>query len=211
MFSKALLISSLISVAFATLSITEPFASPTYSGGQLARVSWQDDGKSPAITAFGLSKISIYAGNSQQQTSLQTINGSFDVSTASSLNFTVDPTIGPNDDHYFIRIESINGKNGTNPLLSFSGQFTLNNMTGTFSASVLSEIAGQSTAPLVSAMPTATGASTSTPSLTTSLASTHTSGTPSATGTSKASSGAISIKAGWAGLVFGAIVGATMF
>jgi len=212
MFSKALLISSIISVAFANVFITKPVASTTYSGGQLAVVSWQDNGdNNPSLTAFGPSKISIYAGNSQQQTSLQLITGNLDVSTASSVNFTVDPTIGPDGGHYFIRFESLNGKNGTVPYESFSAQFTLNNMTGVFSPTVQSEIAGQSTAPLVSATPTATGGSTSTAPLTTSLASTHSSSTPSATGASKSSSGAIDIKAGWAGLVFGAIVGATMF
>jgi hypothetical protein len=211
MFSKALLIFSLISVAFASLAITDPVASTTYSGGQLATIAWHDDGDgnttySPA--AFGPSNISIYAGNALQQTSLQLISSGLDVSTASSVNFTVDPTSGPNSPHYFIRIESLNGKSGTVPLESFSAQFTLINMTGVFSPTVLSEISGQSTAPIASASPTATGAS----SLTTSLpSSTHSSSTPSATGTSKASSGAISIKAGWAGLVFGAIVGATMF
>jgi len=210
MFSKVLLISSLISVAFASLSITQPVASTTYIGGQSALVSWMDNGDNKAsssLTAFGPSKVAIWTGNSLQQTSLQLINGSLDVSTVSSVNFTVDPTIGPNSNHYFIRIDSINGKNGTEPLLSFSGQFTLTNMTGSFSPAVLSEIAGLSTAPLGPPTPTATGASSSI----TSLLSTHSSSTPSATGTSKASSGAISIKAGWTGLVFGAIVGVTMF
>jgi len=209
MFSKALLVSSLISVAFASLFITAPFASTTYSGGQPALVQWveHDDGP-PTLQDFGPSKISIYAGNSQVQTSLQLLTPSLDVSTTSSMNFTVDSTIGPNSSHYFVRLESLNGKNGSVPWLSFSGQFTLTNMTGSFSSAVLSEIAGQSTAPLASATPTATGGLT-TPSLTTSLASTHSSSTPSATTSSK--SGAISIKAGWAGLVFGAIVGATMF
>jgi hypothetical protein len=211
MFLKALLISSLISVVFASVYVTNPVASTTDTGGKLATVSWQDDGHDPTLAAFGPSTISIYAGNAQQQTSLQLINSNVDVSSTSSINFTVDATIGPNSGAYFIRFQSISGKNGSIPYESFSAQFTLNNMTGTFSPAVLSEIAGQSSAPLVSATPTATGGLTSTPSLTTSLASTNSLSTASATGTSKASSGAIGIKAGWAGLVFGAIVGATMF
>jgi len=211
MFSKALLISSLISVAFATVFVTNPIASTTDSGGKNATVSWQEDGNTPALAEFGTAMVSIYTGNAQQQTSLQVINASVNVSTTSSLSFIVDPTIGPNGSHYFVRFQSINGKNGSIPFEAFSAQFTLSNMTGTFSPAILSQIAGQSTAPLVSATPTATGGLTSTPSLTTSLASTNSLSTASATGTSKASSGAISIKAGWVGLVFGAIVGATMF
>jgi len=209
MFSKVLLVSSFISVAFATLDVSQPVASTTYSGGDTghALVMWHEGDADPPLAAFGPTKISIYTGNAQQQTSLQLITANLDVTTTSTLNFTVDPTIGPDSSHYFIRFESLNGKNGSVPWEAFSAQFTLTNMTGVFSASVSAEIAGLSTAPLVSAMPTATG--TSTPSSTTSLASTHSSSTPSATSTSK--SGAISIKAGWAGLVFGAIVGATMF
>jgi len=212
MFSKALLISSLISVAFAIVYVTDPIATTTYSGGKLATVSWMEDVNhtSPLLADFGPSMISIYAGNAQQQTSLQLINATVDVSSTSSVNFIVDGSIGPNGGHYFIRSHSLNGNLHSTPDEAFSAQFTLNNMTGTFSPTVLSEIAGQSTAPLVSATPTATGGLASTPSLTTSLASTNSLSTASATGTSKASSGAISIKAGWAGLVFGAIVGATM-
>jgi uncharacterized transporter YbjL len=211
MFSKALLISSLISVTFATVFVTNPVASTTLTGGQPATITWEDDGNPPTLAEFGSSMISIYSGNAQQQTSLKLLNNSLDVSSTSSLTFTVDPTIGPNSGHYFIRFQSNNGKNGSNPDLAFSAQFTLTNMTGTFSPLVQSEIDGLSTAPLATAMPTASGGLTSTPSLTTSLTSTKGSSTASATSTSKASSGAISIKAGWVGLVFGAIVGATMF
>lgn len=45
---------------------------------------------------MGPCKISIYVGNSQQQTSLQLISPSTNVSNISSVQFTPDPTIGPN-------------------------------------------------------------------------------------------------------------------
>jgi len=209
MFSKALVILSLISVAFATVYVTNPFVPTVDSGGQNATVAWQDDGNPPSLDMFGPAKISIYTGNANQQTSLQLISANFDVSTASSINFTVDPTIGPNSNHYFIRFESNSGKsaNGT-AFLAFSSQFTLTNMTGTFSASVSAEIAGLSTAPLAAASPSTTlSVSSSTPSLT----STGTSSTRTPSATATATSGAMGIKAGWAGLVFGAVIGVTMF
>jgi len=208
MFSKALLILSLISVAFATVYVTNPVAATVDSGGQTASVNWQDDGNAPSLAMFGSARIAIYTGNANQQTSLQVINADVDVSKSSSINFTVDPTIGPNSNHYFIRFQSNNGQsaNGT-AFLAFSSQFTLANMTGTFNSSVSAEIAGLSTAPLASASPSSTP---STVSLTTSILSTGTSRSiPSVTG--RPTSGAMGIKAGWAGLVFGAIIGVTMF
>jgi len=210
MFSKTLLILSLISVAFATVYVTDPVASSTDSGGKPATISWQDDVNPPSLAAFGEATISIYAGNAIQQTKLQLINGSVDVSAISSINFTVDPTIGPDSSHYFIRFQSNNGRSANGiAFLAFSAQFTLANMTGNFSSAVLSEIAGLSTAPLGSSSTSLSSGPTSTPSLTTSILSsgTRASRTPSATATS----GAVGIKAGWAGLVFGALIGVMMF
>jgi hypothetical protein len=211
MFSKALLVLSLISVAFATVYVINPVASTTDSGGQNAEVAWQDDGNPPTLAAFGPAMISIYAGNAQQQTSLQLISGSVNVATTSSINFTVDPTIGPDSNHYFIRFQSLSGTtaNGT-PYEAFSAQFTLTNMTGTFSPAVLAEIAGQSTAPLGGATSSSSlSTPASTPSITTPAPATSASSTPSAT--VRASNDAMGLKAGWAGLVFGAIIGVTMF
>jgi len=208
MFSKALAILSLISVAFATVYVTSPVASTIDSGGQIATVAWQDDGNAPSLTLFGSAKVSVYAGNAIQQTSLQLISANVDVATSTSVNFTVDPTIGPDSSHYFIRFESNLGKsaNGT-AYLAFSSQFSLTNMTGTFNSTVSAEIAGLSTAPLASPTPSSTLSVLSTPSLTTSTGTS--SRTPSAT--VSATSGAMGIKAGWAGLVLGAVIGVTMF
>jgi hypothetical protein len=214
MFSKALVIFSLISVAFATVFVIAPVASTTYSGGKSAVVSWQDDGNAPSLPLFGPSMISIYVGNALQQTNLQILSNSTDVSATSSITFTPTPTIGPNGDNYFIRFESINGKDKTStPYEAFSAQFTLNGMTGTFSQSILAQIAGQSTAPLVGGQTSSgTTGPTSTPSLTTSTASNSaTSASSTTSATAKATSGALGLKAGWAGIVFGAVVGVTMF
>jgi len=77
---------------------TSPIASTTFTGGQQAIISWQEDGKKPSLADFGPAKVSIYVGNAQQQTSLQTIVASVDVSTTGSIQFTPDSKIGPNSD-----------------------------------------------------------------------------------------------------------------
>jgi len=217
MFSKAFVVLAFASAAFANVFITSPVATTTLSGGKEATITWQDDGKSPALKDFGPAKISIYVGNAQQQTSLQTISASVDVSTESSLKFTPDASIGPNGSEYFIRVESLSLKDASQPqfpALAFSSKFTMDSMTGTFSADILAQIKGQSTAPLATqAAPTNVPSATSTPSLTTSVVSKPASGTSAAksTATSKAASGALSGKASWAGALLGALVGAAMF
>lgn len=210
MLSKALLILSLTCTAFAGVFITSPTASTTFVGGQPAQITWQESGIAPTLKTFGLAKFSIYAGNALQQTSLQLLNASVDVSSTTSITVTPSSTIGPNSGEYFIRVESLTGKdsNGTD-FLAFSSKFTLSNMTGTFSSAVQSQIAGQTTAPLAG--------QTSTASPTSSVSATVTGTSKTATGTSsaipsasKTASGAMGIKAAWTGIVFGGLVGITM-
>jgi hypothetical protein len=74
---------------------------------------------------------------------------SVNVSTTASVEFTVDPTIGPNGSDYFIRFSSTSLANPTsagNPYLSFSAKFTLAGMSGTFNQTVLNQIASASSA-----------------------------------------------------------------
>ncbi|KAF8800651.1 hypothetical protein BYT27DRAFT_7236036 [Phlegmacium glaucopus] len=211
MFSKVLLVLSVTSVAFATVFVTAPVAATVYSGGKPATVTWQESGSAPTLKDFGLAKISIYTGNAQQQTSLQLLNPSVDVSTVSSINFTPDSTIGPNSNHYFIRFESLSLKDAAQtPALAFSAQFTLDSMTGTFPPAVLSQIAGQSTAPLAG-QTSSTAGPTSTLPITTTTASKTATGTSSTTPSATKASSGMSIKAGWAGVAFGALLGVMMF
>lgn len=199
-------------MAFATVYVIEPVATTKYPAGVPgAVVSWQDDQKTPSLAMFGLASISIYVGNAIQQTKLQVLSNSTDVSTTSSITFTPDPTIGPDGSDYFIRFESLSGKDSASaPFEAFSAKFTLTGMTGNFSASVQAEIAGQSTAPLGQTS-SGTAGPTSTPSLTTSTASKTPTSTSSTSATATATSGAMSLNAGWAGIMLGAIVGVTMF
>jgi len=166
MLSSTFVALALSASAFANVFVTNPTASTTFTGGKSATVSWQDDGKQPTLQAFGPAVVSIYAGNSQQQTLLQTISPSVDVSTTQSVVFTPDATIGPNGNEYFIRFQSISLKDATQtqyPALAFSAKFTMAGMTGTFNATVQSQIDGQSTAPIGgTAAPSSSSAAAST-------------------------------------------------
>ncbi|KAJ3504819.1 hypothetical protein NLJ89_g7736 [Agrocybe chaxingu] len=127
MFSKAAIILACASAAFANVFITSPTAATTFSGGRTATIRWQDDGSAPTLKDFGPAQISIYVGNALQQTRLQTINASVDVSTTSELTFTPDASIGPNSSEYFIRVESLALKDAAQPqfpALAFSAKFT---------------------------------------------------------------------------------------
>ncbi|KAG6840309.1 hypothetical protein C0991_007634 [Blastosporella zonata] len=216
MFSKLFSLLVLSSSAFATVFVTSPTASTTFVGGQQATISWQDDGTAPSLANFGPSKVSIYVGNAQQQTSLQLIVASVDVSTTSSIQFTPDATIGPNGSQYFIRFESLSFMDPAQPQYpaeAFSAKFAMSSMTGTFSQAVVDQINGQSTAPLAgataavsSSAPAATSAS-----LTSSKAASATSTKTSATA-AKTSNAALHMKgSSWVGIVLGAVVGAAVF
>jgi hypothetical protein len=189
---------SLVAAASANVYVTSPVAGTVFTAGQNSTITWKDDGMSPPLQSFGPAKVSIYIGNAQQQTSLQLIVSSVDVSTTSSIIFIPDGTIGPSGSDYFIRFESLSLKDATNsqyPAEAFSAKFTLNGATGQFTPQEQSEIDGQSTAPL--------GGSTSVSShaVSTPASSTHTSSntgsTPTASGSQHASSnGAVGINAG---------------
>jgi hypothetical protein len=162
MFAQLAVVLTLSASALCNVFVTAPVASTTWNGGQKQTVSWQDNGNAPDLKAFGAAMISIYVGNAQQQTRLQTISPSTDVSTSSSVDFTVDATIGPNSDDYFVRFESIGLKDPAAPqfpALAFSAKFKMAGMTGTFNSTVQAQIDGQSTAPIGGSTPPA-GAST---------------------------------------------------
>lgn len=88
-------------------------------------------------------------------------------------------------------------------------------MTGVFSAAILSQISGQSTAPLATQ---STPAGVTTPAAATTTGAAASSKKPSSTGSSGSASkptaskaAALSVRAGWAGAALGALVGVTMF
>jgi len=222
MFTTPFIFLTLCASALATVYTTKPVASTVYTGGVQAVVSWIDDGTPPTLAQFGNATISVYVGNAQQQTSLQTIVLSLDVSAIQTISFVPNPAMGPNSNEYFIRFQSLNAMDPADPqypALAFSSKFTLDGMTGTFSAAIQDEIDGQSTAPLFGATASANstgGASTGAPvSATTSAPSTATHGsssipTPLAPTGSSSANAAVIVKAGWLGALLSAVVGASI-
>lgn len=156
--SSVIVAVALAKSTFAAVAFTSPTASIGFTGGQLANIQWMDDGNAPALTAYGPCNLSIFAGNAAQQSSILLVTSGIDPSNPTSFSFTPDPSIGPNSDQYFIRLESLTNKDPSNPLLpllAFSHTFTMSGMTGTFSPQVQSEIDGQSTAPIGGSAPPA--------------------------------------------------------
>jgi hypothetical protein len=208
---------ALAAQAMATVYTTSPVGSTTWTAGQQVQISWQDDGSAPSLEQFGDAKVSIYVGNAQQQTLLQSISESVNVATTNSIQFTPDASIGPNGAQYFIRFESLAFKDLNQPqfpALAFSSKFTLSGMSGQFNSSVQAQIDGQSTAPI--AGQTSAPAASSTGSVSASVtskasASSSASSSGSAAKASATENAAIGAKAGWAGLALSALIGVAMF
>ncbi|XP_006455314.1 hypothetical protein AGABI2DRAFT_194933 [Agaricus bisporus var. bisporus H97] len=210
-FNSFALLALAASPTLANVFITNPTSSTTFHGGQQATLNWQDDSKAPSLQDMGNCTVAIYVGNALQQTSLQTIVESVDVSKTSAIQFTPKPEIGPNSAEYFIRIDSLTAKDSASPqypAMSFSAKFKMDGMTGTFSSAIEAQIAGQSTAPLAgqtappagATSPTGGASKTGGASSTSALQRTAASG--SATPSNTASdNGAFSVKAGWAGIL----------
>ena len=217
MFAKVVFLSALVSSAFATVFITTPTAASTYTGGQTATITWEDNNVAPLLPAWGNASVGIWAGNANQQTLLQLVTASVNVSTTSSIQFTPNASIGPNGQEYFIRIQSLTlTDNTTNayPEMAFSALFSMASMTGTFNSSVSAEIAGQSTAPIGGSTTGSIAATTSAASSSAKVAAASTTSSSKSTTASAAASsnGAIgSVVANvWISAFFGAVVLALM-
>ncbi|OJT05913.1 hypothetical protein TRAPUB_3263 [Trametes pubescens] len=76
--------------------MTSPVASTSWAAGQQATISWEDDGQSPTLKDLGPCKVSVYVGSQIQQTLIQEVVPSVDVSTTSSVVFTPDASKGEN-------------------------------------------------------------------------------------------------------------------
>ncbi|KAI0046773.1 hypothetical protein FA95DRAFT_1559726 [Auriscalpium vulgare] len=170
--------------ALATVFMTSPVASTSWQAGQQFTVSWQDDGTAPNLQSFGPSSIGLFAGSVQQQTLLQEIADNVDVSQVSSVPFTPQASVGPSGAYYFIRFTSNSLMDTANPQFpaqAFSAKFTLTGATGTFNATVQSEVDGAT----VSAGTPATSAAVTTSAASTPAASTS---APASSGVPKSSS-----------------------
>ncbi|KAL0570645.1 hypothetical protein V5O48_011312 [Marasmius crinis-equi] len=166
LFFKTAILASFTSCAFATVFITSPTADTTFEAGKKATITWTDSKDAPAIAQWGNAKVSIHTGNANQQTQLQQLAASVDVSKINTIEFTPDASIGPNGNDYFIRVESLSLKDPKNPqfpALAFSAKFKLSGMTGKFSAEIQAQIDGQSTAPIGGSTSATGGSKTTSP------------------------------------------------
>jgi len=193
MFSKTLyvylaVIAAVTPQAVAELFTTNPTATTVCNAGQSCAITWNDDGVAPALAAIGPCSIGLYAGSAQQQTILQLITASLDVSTTATVAFTPDATVGPDYNGYFIKFISLGLKNpvgSATPYEQFSAKFTLSGMTGTFNSTVQSEISGASVPP--TSTPGSTSSASKISTTTTPASVSKSSTTASATKTSGAS------------------------
>ncbi|WVQ73388.1 hypothetical protein IAR50_002959 [Cryptococcus sp. DSM 104548] len=135
--------SAAVQSAMAAVYITSPVAGTSAIGGQVLNVKWADNGETPTVADIGPCDVSIYTGSTDNQIKLQTLAASVDVSKASSISTTIDPSIGQDDSHYFVRFTSLSLKDANNtqyPYEAFSAMFSIQSMTGTFNATVLAAI-----------------------------------------------------------------------
>jgi hypothetical protein len=112
--------------ALATIYTTSPVAATVATAGQVLNVSWVDDGTSPNLTTIGVCSIDLCVGSTTQQTCLQNLGESVDVSLASYLTTTINATAGESGDYWFVRYTSTNYTNATTaePYMQFSARFT---------------------------------------------------------------------------------------
>lgn len=220
MFAAPFVALALAAQALATVYPTSPVGTTSWTAGQQVSINWQDDGSSPTLQDFGDAKVSIYVGNAQQQTLLQSISESVNVATTNSIQFTPDASIGPNGAQYFIRFESLAFKDPAQPqypALAFSSKFTLSGMSGEFNSTVQAQIDGQSTAPIAGQTSAAASSTGSVAASTTSSKASSSTGSASSTGSGSAArasatdNAAFGVKAGWAGLALSAVIGVAMF
>ncbi|WVO18086.1 hypothetical protein L204_105787 [Cryptococcus depauperatus] len=129
--------------ALAGVYITNPTTSTNAVGGEVLEVKWADDGKDPSVASVGQCSVDIYTGSMNNQIKLQNLAASVDVSKASSVSATINPAIGKDDSHYFVRFTALNFKDAKNPQYpyeAFSAMFSIKKMTGNFNSTVLAAI-----------------------------------------------------------------------
>ncbi|KAJ7223176.1 hypothetical protein GGX14DRAFT_657543 [Mycena pura] len=123
-----------LDVVHAALFFIQPANGSTCTGGSPCTISWQDDGVAPRLSAIDVVNAGLYHGKQQLVQAIPPV----DVSTNLSTLFTPNPKAGANSDLYYIAFVSTTAKvNGTN-YVGFSPFFTLNGMSGSFSAPLAS-------------------------------------------------------------------------
>ncbi|KAG2082451.1 hypothetical protein BD769DRAFT_665329 [Suillus cothurnatus] len=176
--SLALLVSTRLALVQAGVYVTSPVQSTVWTGGQSYEVDWVDDGQSPLLSAIGECNVALYNSDDVLVQSLASVN----VADATSLSFTPNPSAGGNGGYYVV-FTSTSGD-----YTSWSGDFTLNGMSGSGSSSVVgsSTVSGSSIGSTTTTVDSSTSVANST-----SLGGTST-GAPSTTPTSPTTTSASS-------------------
>ncbi|OCF37166.1 hypothetical protein I317_00110 [Kwoniella heveanensis CBS 569] len=194
--SYALIAAAALQPVLAGVYITSPVAGTSATGGQVLEVKWADDGQTPTVASVGPCSVDIYTGSTNNQVKLQNLAASVDVSKTSSISATIDPSIGQDDSHYFVRFTSLSLKSPSNPQYpyqAFSAMFPIGSMTGSFNASVLAAIDAGDGSSSVSAAATKTAGSGLAASASGSSSGSSSKSASSSSSTGGASSGAMNI------------------
>lgn len=115
---------TLASSALATIYTTSPVASTSSTGGQVLNVTWMDNGETPLLTDIGICSVDLCVGSITKQTCIQNLAESVDVSKAESLMTTIDPSVGPDGDFYFIKYTAADFQQNGQDYMQFSARFT---------------------------------------------------------------------------------------
>ena len=149
----------LASPAFATLYTTNPVASSALVAGESVEVTWMDDGAAPQLETIGVCSVDLCIGSWTKQECIQNLAESVDVSKATSLSATIDPTVGENGLYYFIRFQSADYTANGVPYQQFSARFRIDAMTGNFTEAEMALATAPTEAPTKSGSAAASGAS----------------------------------------------------
>jgi hypothetical protein len=121
MLAAALL--ALAAPALATIYTTNPVAATKAKGGEVLEINWQDDGSAPSLETIGVCSVDLCIGSTTKQLCIQNLGEAVDVSKASTISTTIDPSIGENHDAYFIRYTAENFTEKGMPYMQFSARF----------------------------------------------------------------------------------------
>ncbi|EKM56692.1 uncharacterized protein PHACADRAFT_253959 [Phanerochaete carnosa HHB-10118-sp] len=146
-----------LQLAQATIFVTSPGETTTCQGGESCLVEWLEDGQTPTLSDIGACYVGLYNGNGLLIQQIEPVN----VASTRSLQFTPDPTAGPDSSGYYINFTSVDAiGNSPQPYTQYSPFFALEGMSGSFSAPVASDTSTLPVPSSVASAPSNTIAST---------------------------------------------------
>jgi len=132
------LVLAAIQPAVSVPALTAPVSSTKGHGGKLLSVKWKDNGNSPKISTWKGVNIFLATGSTNVQYKLQQLASNISTHKTHG-KYAVDKSVGPNGGFYFIRMESVTTNSAGIPDMAFSAKFTLDDMTGKFNSTVMSQ------------------------------------------------------------------------